>query len=617
MWLKKNYILFIIPLVIFFSKWAISYIIFPSDFTITKVLFDTPDSQYYPIVKSLANFDFSPSYNESIKTENLLTFPYGPIILHSVFYNIFGNVSFIIIEYVFIFLFFLVIFKIFEHIGFSFNSSLFSTLLILFLPTLSELLSNFSIAYIENLKIVLGSIFSSRFPRPQVTGLYYLAFIYLSLKFSVNIKENTNKKYSILFALILGLILNSFFYFFIYCCLALLILLIVKLKKNLLSFIIFKINFLLVFFILLLIISIPFFLQLYFGETDHSTRIGLVEINLKDKIYLNKFFLKSLLRFEPLIIFFISIFLTIVVKKFFKKEKLFDKIDIFFYLYLSSILTPFLFITFSSKVIAIYHFANYILVNGLLYISFSSLSILYFYQKSIADNIIFKKNKIIKTFLTIVILFLFTLQNYNILKVKTDRNIFNEINQIFIENRIVNSKTYLFTNDMRVANLWTFNKNNNLLISDGYTNAIKNKTIVENLAIGLKLIGVSREEFKKILDFKGPHYTQRNPIIQHLFNYQYQANKFKQFSDDEQYTAGELERINSTSPLRVMANILPQDEKDKFLLAFDNVSLEENNYKDYVVILNTKLIPDFFKNKNYENFSIIFRKDHYIFLKKN
>tara|TARA_B100000768_G_scaffold151918_1_gene147339 strand:- start:650 stop:2503 length:1854 start_codon:yes stop_codon:yes gene_type:complete len=617
MWLKKNYILFIIPLVIFFSKWAISYIIFPSDFTITKVLFDTPDSQYYPIVKSLANFDFSPSYNESIKTENLLTFPYGPIILHSVFYNIFGNVSFIIIEYVFIFLFFLVIFKIFEHIGFSFNSSLFSTLLILFLPTLSELLSNFSIAYIENLKIVLGSIFSSRFPRPQVTGLYYLAFIYLSLKFSVNIKENTNKKYSILFALILGLILNSFFYFFIYCCLALLILLIVKLKKNLLSFIIFKINFLLVFFILLLITSIPFFLQLYFGETDHSTRIGLVEINLKDKIYLNNFFLKSLLRFEPLIIFFISIFLTIVVKKFFKKEKLFDKIDIFFYLYLSSILTPFLFITFSSKVIAIYHFANYILVNGLLYISFSSLSILYFYQKSIADNIIFKKNKIIKTFLTIVILFLFTLQNYNILKVKTDRNIFNEINQIFIENRIVNSKTYLFTNDMRVANLWTFNKNNNLLISDGYTNAIKNKTIVENLAIGLKLIGVSREEFKKILDFKGPHYTQRNPIIQHLFNYQYQANKFKQFSDDEQYTAGELERINSTSPLRVMANILPQDEKDKFLLAFDNVSLEENNYKDYVVILNTKLIPDFFKNKNYENFSIIFRKDHYIFLKKN
>ena len=78
-----------------------------------------------------------------------------------------------------------------------------------------------------------------------------------------------------------------------------------------------------------------------------------------------------------------------------------------------------------------------------------------------------------------------------------------------------------------------------------------------------------------------------------MFNYQYQANKFQQFSDNEQYTANELERINKTSPLRVMANILPQDEKNKFLSVFDNVNLEENNYKDYIVILNTKLIPDF------------------------
>ena len=37
---KKNYILFIIPLVIFVSKWALSFIIFPSDFLITKILFD-------------------------------------------------------------------------------------------------------------------------------------------------------------------------------------------------------------------------------------------------------------------------------------------------------------------------------------------------------------------------------------------------------------------------------------------------------------------------------------------------------------------------------------------------------------------------------------------------
>ena len=280
--IKKNYILFIIPLVIFLSKWALSYIIFPSDFLITKVLLDTPDSQYYPIVKSLANFDFSPNYNENIKTENLLTFPYGPIILHSVFYKILGNLSFIILEYVFILLFFLTIFKIFEHMGFLFNSAVFSSLLVLFLPTLADLLSSFSIPYLHNFKIVLESIFSSRFPRPQVTGFYYLVFIYLSLKFSVDVKKNINKKYAILFALMLGLILNSFFYFFIYCCLSLLILLTVKLKKNFLSFLISKINVLLIFLVILLITSTPFFLQLYLGESDYSTRIGLVETSLNE-----------------------------------------------------------------------------------------------------------------------------------------------------------------------------------------------------------------------------------------------------------------------------------------------------------------------------------------------
>ena len=615
--IKKNYILLIIPLVIFIGKWALSYIIFPSDFLITKVLIDTPDSQYYPIVKSLANFDFSPNYNENITTQNLLTFPYGPIILHSVFYKILGNMSFIILEYVFILLFFITIFKIFKHIGFSYNASLFSSLLILFLPTLADLLSSFSIPYIHNLKIVLESIFSSRFPRPQVTGLYYLVFIYLSLKFSADIKRNTNKKYAILFALMLGLMLNSFFYFFIYCCLALLILLIVKLRKNLLSFLISKIAFLSFFLAILLIISIPFFLQLHLGESDYSARIGLVKINLEDKIYLNNFFLESLLRFEPLVIFFISIFLTIFIKKFFNKENLFNKIDIFFYLYISSILTPFLFITLSSKVIAIYHFGNYILVNGLLYISFGLLSILYFYQKNKNENKIFKEKKIIKVFSTIIILSLFFLQNYQALKVKNDRIIFNDINKLFIKNNIINSKLYLFTNDMKMANLWTLNQNKNLIISDGFTNAIKDKEIIESLVIGLKLIGISRDEFKKILDFKGPHYTQRNPLIHYLFNYKYQANKFHQFSNDAQYTSNELDRIKNTSPLRVMANILPQDEKDKFLKAFDNTTVNENNYKDYMVILNTKLIPDFFINKKYENFSILYKKDHYIVLKKD
>ena len=87
--INKNYIFIIIPLLLFMSKWALSFIIYPSDLLITKVLFHTLDSQYYPIVKNLANFDFSPTYNENITSDKLLTFPYGPFILHSIFYTMY------------------------------------------------------------------------------------------------------------------------------------------------------------------------------------------------------------------------------------------------------------------------------------------------------------------------------------------------------------------------------------------------------------------------------------------------------------------------------------------------------------------------------------------------
>ena len=49
MTLKKKYIIFFIPLIIFLNKWIISYLVFPNDFLITKILFDTPDIQYYAI----------------------------------------------------------------------------------------------------------------------------------------------------------------------------------------------------------------------------------------------------------------------------------------------------------------------------------------------------------------------------------------------------------------------------------------------------------------------------------------------------------------------------------------------------------------------------------------
>jgi hypothetical protein len=609
--LKKKNILFLIPFVFFLNKWVLSFIIYPSDFLITKVLFDTPDIQYYPIIISLANFDFYPSHNDIIQAENIFTFPYGSIILHSFLYKIFGYISILLSEFIFILLFFIVTFKIFKHIGFSFSSSILSTLFVLFIPIFLNLLSSFSIPYIEELRTTINYFFSVRFPRPQVSGFYYLAFIYLSLKFSKNIERNLNNKYAIYFAVILGLIVNSFFYFFIYCSLALLFLLIVNYKKNFFLFIKLNINFLLIFSFIFFIFLVPFFLQLYLGEPDHSARIGMVEIDFKDKIYLNKFFFNSILRPEPLLIFFTSILLTFFILKKFDKEKLFNRINIFFYLYIASIVTPFLFITFSPKVIAMYHFADYILMNGLLYIIIGFISISNFYLKRL------KENYLMKFFVILIIFALISLQNYNILLASGDRDHVNKFNQIISDNNIVNSKTNLFTNDIFFSQTWLLNNNPNLIISDGFTNAIKDEQIVNNLIKGLKLIGINSNEFRKIINFEGKTHYGRNPLTTLLFNYKYQANKFRKFSKDDQYTSPQNALIKKISPLRVMINILPIDQKKLLIRKFDQEKNVKNDYGRFFVVINTDIIPNFFMNKNYDDFDILYKKGNILILRKN
>ena len=242
MTLKENLNIIIISFVIFSTKWIFSFLIYPEDFLFTKILFDTPDSQYYPIIKSLSDFDFSPGYNFFDKTENIFIFPYGPIIWNAILYKIFGIFSFLIIEYIFIFLFLLIFFNIFKILRFSSSASLLLSLLILVLPTITNILIDYSIPYIQNLDTTLNYIYSTRFPRPQITGLYFLLFIYLTIKFYENFFDNFKASYAILFAILIGLLANSFFYFALYALFTLLIILIINTKQNFFKFF-FNINF--------------------------------------------------------------------------------------------------------------------------------------------------------------------------------------------------------------------------------------------------------------------------------------------------------------------------------------------------------------------------------------
>jgi len=280
-------------------------------------------------------------------------------------------------------------------------------------------------------------------------------------------------------------------------------------------------------------------------------------------------------------------------------------------LYIASIVTPFLFITFSPKVIAMYHFADYILMNGLLYIIIGFISISNFYLKRL------KENYLMKFFVILIIFALISLQNYNILLASGDRDHVNKFNQIISDNNIVNSKTNLFTNDIFFSQTWLLNNNPNLIISDGFTNAIKDEQIVNNLIKGLKLIGINSNEFRKIINFEGKTHYGRNPLTTLLFNYKYQANKFRKFSKDDQYTSPQNALIKKISPLRVMINILPIDQKKLLIRKFDQEKNVKNDYGRFFVVINTDIIPNFFMNKNYDDFDILYKKGNILILRKN
>ena len=611
---KKYYLFFIIPLLLFSSKWLLSYLIFPNDFLLTKVIIDTLDSQYYPIVKSLSELNLSPSYNSDIEAKKILAFPYGPIFLHSLFYKMFGNMSFIILEFVFTALFFITLFKIFEYIGFSFSSAICGSLLVLFLPTLSKLMLNFSIPYIYNIDNTLNYFYSTRFPRPQVTCLYYLVFICVAIKFIENIKANSNFFFATSFAILLGLLANSFFYFFIYCSLALLVSFIINSKKNIFHYLYSNYKFFLLFLFVLICFLITFFTQIYFSESDHSSRIGLVDIDMSSKIYLINYFLKSLLRPESIMIFLISLILTLVIKMYFNKDDLFRKVSIFYYLYLISLISPFLFFLISSKAIALYHFADYILVNGLIYIIISSLALIYFFIRNRFQYRFIALKKNIKYFSSFLIIILFFLNNYLSLKPFADRADLNNVHKILLDTNMVKTKLNLLTNDSRFANLWIFSNNENLVISDGYVNSLTDQKIEYQLIKGLKSLGLNAKDFKKIINFKG--HNNRNPLTTLLFNYKYQANAFRQFATDQYYTNAEIDLIMKTSPLRVMQQIIPSNEKERLISKFKRHSQSDLFENDFLAIINMDIFPDILKNKNFNEFNILYKKDNIVFLKK-
>ena len=610
---NKSLLFIIILNFIYLSlKWIISLYFF-DETLITSVLNNTQDIQYYPLIKSLSEFNLSPTFLDYYKSTKIINFPLASLIIHSLFFKFFNIYSFIILEFILhlilIFIVFNIIKKIFDSSTAAFNFSIIIFIISLFLKYIDNFIN---LEYFEKVYSILNENFGTRVPRPLVTGVFYFTFIYYILFFKEKINNQLNFIYIFKITFVLGLLANSFIFLFFNCLVFLIILTIKYINQNILLWL--KINkvFLFFFIFLLSFFLLPFLIQIFFGEEDYSNRLGLITINMEQKLFLIKYYLLNLLRKEFLILFILTIILYFYTNKKYIKNFTVERINIFFFLVIGSILSPVLFFILSPKIISIFHFINIMLFAFIFYIFLTIFFIISSTFHKLQLNKKFLLNVCFSVFAVISLIFSIPMEAKLVLKDKVKRNELNKIDNFLKNNNLTNTNLKLFTNDLSVINLWIFNNNKQLIISDSFSNSLKDHHIEFNLMNTLKDFYIDDNQIKKIIFFEKSQI--RNELFMFLFNYKYQANRLYTYSKLSNYNKDNQEIIIKTSPFRVQMQIIPEDEKERFLNLFNNIQIELNLLPNYVIINTSHLFQNFnIRNKKYD---LVFKTKRYKIYKR-
>jgi len=581
--MSKNinyFFLFLLVGSVIFPKWILTGIYFDSS-SIVSTIFNTEDIQYFPIIINFSDFILNPSYLENINENKLLSFPTYGILIHSLFYKIFKFYSFLILEIIFQFIFLVIFFKSIEKIFINTNYSFYFCALIFLLISLLEIgLFYENNRYINFFYNNLNNNLGLRLPRPLFTGIIYFYFFFTLYLFQEKIKK-FDFKFFLLVSFLLSVFLNSFFYYFINFSILLIFLSIKYQKQNILKILIRNKLKILIALLSFVIFSLPFLLQIIYGEQDYSERIGVIQLNFKQKLFLLNYYFSNLIRFESLILIILSFVLYFYLnKKFYNIHRQVDKLNIFFYFIIVSIISPPIFFLISPKLVSIYHFLN-ILSFIIVFYLILSFSFIFFQKIEFIEN--FKKKNLFKYILIFILFFnnLFIAQKIT----QTDQTKLIELNKIqnFLkENNLVNSNKKLFSDDLIIMNLWLLNGNKQLIISDGFTNSLKNKDIEFNLVNNLKNFGISSLELENILSVGQSEF--RNDLLMRLFIYKYQANSLFTYSEISNYTEDFKDKILKTSPFRSQSQVMPEDEKKRIVKLFNKIELNKQLFSDVIII---------------------------------
>ena len=583
-----RYWIFFSALFFFIIRWYHPISNFDEKIDISIIFESVSDGFYYfAPFKAFANFDLNYSYDPNIENLNNVTGPIGALYLHLIFYSIFGTWSFVILELVYILIFLIIFYKISRLLSFSRLESLLISIVLFNLPIFLEFLSLSGENYFN---ILYGEFYSLRFPRPLASTVFFYLFILCI--FRLLNKDFFIKKNFVLFGVVSGLSFQSFFHTFVLEQLILIFIFLYTYKFKTLNEVKNNFRLIILFFASFLIISLPFFINMFYADAEFLERMGLTHLDYERKLLLLSYLFRKLAKFEFLLITCSSILLFIFIN--YKKNLInYKKLNIFFIIFYLSIITPFVFVLFSPIFFShFYQFNNLIIISAFLLFFFSTCSIIRFYLIKVVHAKILNN----VTFLLILIsLFCYLYQtnkNYNTFKLTADsitqRNEFNKISNLINNNEFIDiKKSNLLTFDNKFLVWAILNDIKYLKISNGVYVPKKNNMIENDLIDTFKYLNLSKNDFFDFIKNKKiSSWRYRNENIKNLFWMRYQANSLVTHKNSKNFDKEILDFINKSSPLLSQQLVVPNNEIKRLLLKFDDRNSDYNDPD--LIIINKK-----------------------------
>lgn len=600
---RKNILFFaLISFLFFSSRWFPSYFLFSETASVKIILESIIDGYYYfPLVKYLSIFDFNNSFSPNHMDLGNLMLPFYSVFVHSFFYKFLGSFSFILVEFLSIFIFFIIIFSLFKR----FYSQEISILFSIIIFSIPIIISVLPISEITSFKIIKNNIFSLRFPRPLITSLYLFFFIYLIASFEK--KEFINKKNFSILGIIFALTLSSFYYFFFLQIVITFLYLLYRYKSSFLKKLLINWNSILILIFTFLIFSIPLIINILSHENDYSQRLGIININFEQKIILIKYFFTRYLKAE-----FLAILITSSVYIFYinnKKIQNYKLINLFYLFFISSAITPIFFILITTKTGILFHFSNTIIIFAFLLV----LVILFNLFDKISQKLF--NNKIITTLSVLLIITSISLNIYKISNTTEDkikeRLEFNKISKLILQNHILTEST-LMTFDNRFMVWSVLNDIKFLNLTNFIMTPKKDRMIEDDLIKSLKFLGLNSNEFDSFIANQKTSWRYINYDMNTFFFYKYIANPVKTYNNSKDFDPDVYDYIMNSSPINFEQSIIPNYELERLSKKFTLLSLENFNYPN-IIIINKKL-KFIEKGIEIQNYCKVFDKDFFVLL---